>query len=98
LRVRVKGVVSIEVPTCDSLPRGLSVVSAAGFIVRGRTLCASVSRMLVLTSKRLRFTVRADQNPPPRITNIATARASNAPGVRARTTIHVAGLPPIGLG
>jgi hypothetical protein len=47
---------------------------AAGFIVRGRTLCASVSRILVLTSKRLRFTVRADQNPPPRITNIATAR------------------------
>lgn len=76
----------------------LSVVSATGLIVRCRTLCASASRILILTSKGPRFTVRADQNAPRRLTNIATARANNARRVRARTTIHVAALPPLGLG
>jgi uncharacterized repeat protein (TIGR01451 family) len=85
---------ALNVRVCDTLPRGLTVASAPGFRLRGRTLCATPARLKVLTSKTLRFTARVSAGAPFRITNAASARARNAATVRARATIHVTAPPP----
>jgi uncharacterized repeat protein (TIGR01451 family) len=89
---------ALKVKVCDTLPTGLTVASAPGFSVRGRRLCTSPSSLGVLASKTLRFTALVGSGAPSRVTNIATAAASNAATVRARATINVVIPPPPGRG
>ena len=85
---------ALNVRVCDALPRGLTVVSAPGFKVRGRTLCKALGTLKVLTARTLRFTVRVGSGAAPRTTNTATADARNSRTVRARATIRVLPSPP----
>ena len=85
---------ALNVRVCDTLPRGLTVVSAPGFKVRGGTLCKTLGTLKVLTARTLRFTVRVGSSAAPRTTNTATATARNSRTVRARATIRVRPSPP----
>ena len=85
---------ALNVRVCDALPHGLTVASAPGFKLRGRTLCKAIGTLKVLTAKTLRFTVRVGPNAALRTTNTATADARNSRTVRARATIRVLPSPP----
>jgi large repetitive protein len=90
LRVRNPTEISaLRVRVCDALPRGLSVASAPGFKVRGRTVCKSIGTLKVRAAKTLRFSVRVGRGAPSRITNVATADGSNTRSARARARIRV---------
>ena len=85
---------ALNVRVCDALPHGLTVASAPGFKLRGRTLCKAIGTLKVLTAKTLRFTVRVGSKAALRTTNTATADARNSRTVRARATIRVLPSPP----
>jgi large repetitive protein len=85
---------ALNVRVCDRLPHGLTVASAPGFMLRGRTLCKAIGTLKVLTAKTLRFTVRVGSKAALRTTNTATADARNSRTVRARATIRVLPSPP----
>ncbi len=89
---------ALKVTVCDTLPSGLTIASAGGLRVHGRTVCAILPRLKVLATKTLSFTVRVTGGAPRSIRNTASARAGNAPTVRAEATIHVLRPPPSGLG
>ena len=67
------GIVSLEDPMCDSLPRGLSVVSAAGFVFPGRMLRADRSFSFSFSRPSACGSRCAKQNAPRRITNIESS-------------------------
>jgi uncharacterized repeat protein (TIGR01451 family) len=93
LRVRnITEVSALKVRVCDTLPGGLTVASAPGFEVRGRTVCEAIGSLKVLSAKTLRFSANVSPGAPTIITNAATATASNARMVRARARIRV--VPP----
>jgi uncharacterized repeat protein (TIGR01451 family) len=78
---------ALRVTVCDTLPRGLTLVSAAGFSARARAICTSIHRLSVGAARALRVTARVTRNAPHVMQNLATARASNAPLVTARASI-----------
>ncbi len=85
---------ALKVHVCDTLPAGLTVASAPGFQVHGRTLCKSIGTLKTLSSKMLRFTAHVGAAAGSRLTNHATATASNARTVRARAVVRVTAPPP----
>jgi large repetitive protein len=96
LRVKnVTEVSALKVRVCDTLPHGLAVVSAPGFKVSGRTACKSVGTLKVLATKTVRFTARVGPGAASRVTNTATATASNARTVHARARIRVVPSPAV---
>ena len=85
---------ALKVKLCDTLPHGLTVVSAPGFKAHGRKLCASVGTLHPLASATVRFTARVQPGAPSHITNTATATASNARAASARAHVRVVAPPP----
>jgi len=95
LRVaNITEVSALKVRVCDTLPTGLTVASAPGFHVTGRNLCKSIGTLQPVASKTLRFIVRVGAVAGSRLTNHATATASNARTVRARAVVRVTAPPP----
>ncbi len=86
---------ALNVRVCDRLPNGLTVASAPGFSVHGRTLCKAVGTLKVLASKTLSFTARVTAGAGSHITNPATATASNARTVHARARVRVTPAPAV---
>jgi uncharacterized repeat protein (TIGR01451 family) len=97
-RLRVantSGVAARGVRVCDTRPRGLAVVSAPGFTVRGRTLCRRVGTLAPGRSRTLVFTARVGAGAPSRVTNTAIATAGNAGSVRAAARVSIRGRPVV---
>jgi uncharacterized repeat protein (TIGR01451 family) len=82
------------VRVCDRQPRGLTVASAPGLRVRGRTVCKFIGTLRPGRSRTLVFTARAGARAPRRLTNTVTATARNARSVRALARVRVVGRPP----
>jgi large repetitive protein len=78
---------ALDVRVCDRLPRGLTAVRARGFRARDGRLCRSVGRLAIGKARVMHITARVARRPPPVISNVAVARADNAPRVRSRSTI-----------
>jgi uncharacterized repeat protein (TIGR01451 family) len=81
------------VRVCDQQSRGLTVASAPGFRVRGRTVCKFIGTLKPGRSKTLVFTARAGAGAPSRVTNTATATSRNARRVRARAHVSIVRRP-----
>ncbi len=86
---------ALKVRVCDTLPHGLSVASAQGFKVRGRTLCAGLGTLKTLAARTLRFSARVGAGAPSRVTNTATVTAGNASAARARARIQIVRSPSV---
>ena len=78
-----------DVRVCDRLPRGLALVHAPGFRRSGGRLCRNLGHLGIGKARVVRITTRATRSAPLSVTNVATARASNARRVRARATVGV---------
>ena len=78
---------ALDVRVCDRLPRGLTAVRARGFRAQAGRLCRRVGGLAIGKSRVLHITARVARRPPPVISNVAVARADNAPRVRSRSTI-----------
>jgi uncharacterized repeat protein (TIGR01451 family) len=89
-RLRVSNVGEAQarkVRVCDVLPRGLALVSASHFRVKGRVLCAYPGRIGVGASRGYRITARATGGA--RVVNRAAVRSADAPVARARAAVRV---------
>ncbi len=84
---------ALGVRVCDALPKGLVPASTRGFSVRGRAVCATLSRLAPLAAHTLRFTARVRAGAPRTIRNVAHAHASNARAVRSRAVVHLVTVP-----
>ena len=90
LRVRNVGEARADdVRVCDRLPRGLALVHAPGFRRSGGRLCRNLGHLGIGKARVVRIATRATRSAPLSVTNVATARASNARRVRARATVGV---------
>ena len=77
------------VRVCDTQPRGLTVASAPGFRVRGRTACRVIGTLRPGSSRTLVFTARVGRGAPSRVTNTAIATAANAQAVDAQARVSI---------
>jgi uncharacterized repeat protein (TIGR01451 family) len=81
---------ALSVRVCDRLPKGLTLRSAAGARVKGRTACWTIARLAGHASRK--FTVNALAAPVSRVTRVrnrATAKGSNTALVARRAGITV---------
>jgi uncharacterized repeat protein (TIGR01451 family) len=83
-----------DVRVCDRPPRGLTVASAPGFRVRGRTVCRSIGTLQPGNRRTVAFTARVGAGAPSRMTNTATATSTNAQSVHARARVSIVGTRP----
>ena len=96
-------VAAADVAVCDALPRGLALRTTGGGRLRGGRLCWQVGLLPARASRTFTFTARVLRDARgTRITNVASASASNAREVSARATIRLDGrggvLPDFGRG
>jgi uncharacterized repeat protein (TIGR01451 family)/fimbrial isopeptide formation D2 family protein len=78
------------VKVCDTLPRGLTFVSADQAKIRGRTACWTVAYLPAHRSRGFTVAVRVGRTAKlGKVTNVATARAGNASARTARARILV---------
>ncbi len=89
----VTEVSALHVRVCDTLPDGLTVQSAPGFRVHGRTLCKSLGTINAVASKTLSFTARVGAAAGSHLTNTVGATASNARAVHAAAASRVVAAP-----
>jgi uncharacterized repeat protein (TIGR01451 family) len=83
-----------DVRVCDQQPRGFTVAAAPGFRVRGRTVCRSIGTLQPGNRRTVVFTARVGATAPSRVTNTATATASNARSVQARARVSILSARP----
>jgi uncharacterized repeat protein (TIGR01451 family) len=97
LRVtNITEVSALKVRVCDTLPHGLTVVSAPGFKANGRTVCARIGELKAVASKTFRLKVRVGPGASSRIKNTGTATASNVVGkVRDTAAVRVVEPPAV---
>lgn len=86
-------VAASDVVVCDDLPRGLALRTTGGGRLRGGRLCWQVGLLRAHGSRTFAFTARVLRDARgTRVTNMASASASNARDVSARTTVRLDGL------
>jgi uncharacterized repeat protein (TIGR01451 family) len=85
---------ALHVRVCDTLPAGLTVLSAPGFHNSGHALCTTIETLLIGVTKRFHLTARVTATSPGVLTNHATASAKNAVSARSKVRTRVLAPPP----
>ena len=79
---------ALTVRVCDTLPAGLTLMSAPGATVRGRTACWRIASLAGRASRTFTIDTRVnDVATARRITNRATAKGTNTRAVAGRASI-----------
>lgn len=89
---RTRGKLSaVDLRVCDRLPDGLSVLRAAGAMIRNDRACWRIEELA--PGGRSRFQLKARAEPVPRehrVTNVATVEGLNVPKQRSRAALVIA--------
>jgi uncharacterized repeat protein (TIGR01451 family) len=85
---------ALKVKVCDTPPSGLTIASAPGFRRSGRSVCTTISKLVVGATRTFHLTAIVRSGSPGVRTNRATADASNTPAVHASAATRVVAPPP----